>query len=230
MEKAAPPAPLQRRPEISRSFVELHRRRRFAAAAAEVAHEFGRGGITASTLIRVAGSARNTFYDLFGNAEECLRFALADAYERLFEPVLGAGGDGDWLAETEAAISGFYAAVAADPLAAELFLIHSFGVELRPEDIGPNTGAAALERLLAGGRRAALARGCRPAPPLAEEYLAHAVLAAATHSLHRGETSTLPEFSRPITVIAGQIYLGQEMTSGEIEPAALEPAALLPRG
>jgi AcrR family transcriptional regulator len=206
-------ATFPRRPELSREFIALHRRRRFAVAAAEVAHESGLGGISVATLVALAGTARNTFYAVFENTNDCLCFALADAYERLFESVRVEPGEGPWLTELETAISGLYQAVAEDSLAAELFLLHSFGVSQPPRNVSFETGAAALEHLLARGRAAASGRGREPLPATAEEYWSRVVLSVATRSLRRDEVAALPGLAGEVTLLIGTEYLGAEMAT-----------------
>jgi AcrR family transcriptional regulator len=220
MDKQSPLSSIPRRPRISREFVFLHRRRRFALAAAEVVHEFGIHGVTVGILVQLAGTARNSFYDVFGSANDCLAFAVADAHERLFEPVRAARGEGEWLVEVEAAIAGFYREVAADPLAAELFLIHSFGVGLGPEDVSFETGAADLERSLGGGRAAAAAGSGPPVPRLAEEYWGRVVLAGAEGALRRQDLAALPGLATELALLIGSSFLGAEVAAEALPQAA----------
>jgi len=94
------------RPLLSRTFIEAERRRRFAAAAAAIAHERGPRAVTAARICARAHSARNTFYELFASVEDCLRFGVGEAGERILEPLRSAAGEGEWLPEVELALAG----------------------------------------------------------------------------------------------------------------------------
>lgn len=186
---------------IERRFLMAHRRRRFVVAAAEIAHEFGRAGITTTTICQIAHTARNTFYDTFESVDDCLRCGAAEAYEELFAPVLAADPDGGWALDVERAVGGFYAAVAAEPLLAELLLIHSLALADGGEAVYER-GVAAVERLLAPGRPLAEARGHRPSP-LTEELGARAIVSLAARKVRRGASDSLtaeaPEVARLVT-------------------------------
>lgn len=204
---------VRRRPTVSREIVTLHQRRRFAVAAAEIAHEFGPRQITVTNLCRVAHGARNTFYDLFDNINGCLRLGVVEADERLFAPLREADGEGEWLLEVEAAIAGFYANVAAEPLLAEFLFVHSYFVELEPGDPSIETGIEAMTALLHRGRSAAASVGHEDPPPLAEEYLARVIVSTAALKVKQADTEALPALTREMTLLAGTTYMGAEAAS-----------------
>ena len=200
------------RPRISRAFVEEHRRRRYAEAAAELLHEFGREGATVTNLVRLAGTARNSYYDVFGSAEDCIDYGVALAAEELFAPVRGQEGGGIWIREVATAVAGFYVAVAERPLQAEFLLIHSAICRSA-------TGRSALPRaidglaaLLGRGRAECLAEGRPAPPPLLDEYLAWAVAAPAAASVRTPEVADLPQKSAGVSALVGSYYLGPEAT------------------
>jgi AcrR family transcriptional regulator len=181
----------RRPPRVSRDFVLLWRRRRLASAATEVIREFGRAGATITAVVSRARTARATFYDCFTNMNECLAFGVADAHERLLAPVReAAAGEARWPIALSAGLGGFYRAVAAEPLVAELLLIHSFAVDLRPGQAGLEAAVADLQALIARGRAEAAGLGPEPAA-LAEECWARAVLARAKQALLRSEEEAL---------------------------------------
>jgi AcrR family transcriptional regulator len=208
--KQAPPAV---RPTISRDFLERERRRRFVAVAAEIAHEAGLGGVTASLICRRARSAKNTFYELFDSAADCLRYGVNETEQMLFAPVREQAGGGEWLEEVEAAIIGLYEAAAAEPVLAELLLVHSFGVELGAEDRGYDAGVAELSALLERGRAAAAERGLAEPNPLAEEYLARVVVSLAGLKVRQGEAASLLGEVHEMTTLVVTGYLGAEAAS-----------------
>ncbi len=196
------------RPRISREFVEGHRRRRYVEAAAELLHEFGRDGPTVTNLVRLAGTARNSFYDVFGGAEECIAHGVGLAAGEMFATLDGLGGEGDWLAEVGLAVGGFYGAVAERPLWGELLLIHS--AASRPST-GEDPLADSIDRLaalLGRGRAESQARGLRPPPPLLDEYLAWAITAPAAAAVRGPEVAALPQKAAGVTVLVGGYYIG----------------------
>ncbi len=202
-------APSSSRPTISRDFLERERRRRFVAVAAEIAHESGLGGVTASLICRRARSAKNTFYELFDSAADCLRYGVIEAEDHVFAPVREQPGDGEWIDEVEAAIAGLYGVVAAEPLLAELLLVHSFGVELGPEDRGYDAGVAELSALLERGRAAAAELGLPEPSPIAEEYLARVVVSLAALKVRQGEPASLLGEVREVATLVATTYLGE---------------------
>jgi AcrR family transcriptional regulator len=205
-----------RRPDLAREFIEAARRRSFALAAAEVAHEFGIHAVTVSFVCQVAGSARNTFYDHFANVGECLRHGVREAFELLFMPFREVG-DGEWLEEVERAIAGFYGAAAREPMLAELLLVHSFGIALKDEDPDLDAGVVAMTALLARGREEV--EGEVVPIPLAEDYLARVISSLAALKLRREEAETLPAHTREMTTLVGIAYLGPQRTMRILEPA-----------
>jgi AcrR family transcriptional regulator len=202
---------VRRRPELPRAFIEANRRKSLARAAARVAHEAGVHAVTVTLICREAHSARNTFYGHFHNVEDCLRHGIREALEYLFAPIREGGAEGsEWLPEVERAITGFYAAAAAEPLLAELLLVHSAGFHHDDGGSDLDTGLEALAALLAGGRAQAAAAG--GPVPLAEDYLTRAIVSLAALKLRQDEGETLPEHSREMTLLVGSVYLGNAET------------------
>lgn len=199
---------LRERPALPREFLELHRRARFAAAAAEISHELGTARVTVGVICRVSSAAQSTFYDLFRNSEECLHHAVAEASLRLFEP-LRTPPAGDWLAALASTLTDFYASVDAEPQLAELLLVHSLSLSPHPGGRGIEDGVTALSALLAEGRGAAQARGPRAAP-LSEEVLARTAIAAARLSLGTAMPGDRAKQVRSMIYLAGELFLGDE--------------------
>lgn len=173
-----------RRPQLSQEYVDAHRRARLHAAAAELAHEHGVAPITSRLLCELAGMARVTFYKLFDNVADCLTGALEAAAAEIFAPVHDslAAAEEPGPAEPLAAL---YARIAAEPLRAELLLIHS-------PAIGQGAGARILEAevtaltSLLGAARPPTAATTHP------ELGACAALALAAARLRQGRAAALP--------------------------------------
>lgn len=225
-EKKGEFATLRRRPDLPREFIEASRRRAFARAVAEIVHECGASAVTVAQICRTARSTRNTFYGLFENVNDCLRYAIGEGFDHLFAPLRELGEQDDWLLEVDRAITGFYVAAAAEPLLAELLLVHSFAVQM---DDGRDfdAGVAVMVALLAGGRRKSPAKGEPIA--LTEDYLARVIISLAALKLRQGEGEMLPSHGREMTVLVGNAYLGIEQTTRILGAANVGAQASSPK-
>lgn len=210
----SPPATAQspRRPRISRAFLEDYRRRLCVDAAAELFHEFGREGPSVINIVRLAGTSRNSFYDVFRSVDDCIAYGIGVAVDELFATLAAQDGEGEWTADAHDAIVDFYGAVAANPILAELFLVHSgaCGVEH-----GRSAAQAGFERftlLFGRGRGEAERRGRRPPPLLADEYFSRAVVSLAARRVAGPGVVSLPEEGRSIAAMVVGSYLGSEET------------------
>jgi AcrR family transcriptional regulator len=199
-----------RRPRISREFVEQFRRRRFVDASAELLHEFGREGATVTNIVRLAGTARNSFYDVFRSAEDCIAYGIGLGAGELFATLGAQDGGGEWLGEVRDAVAGFYGAVAAEPLLAELFLIHSATSRVDHGRAAARVGVERFSGLLARGRAEAQARGRRPLPTSTEEYFSRAIVSLAARRIWEGGVEELPAESRGVTALVGGFFLGPD--------------------
>jgi AcrR family transcriptional regulator len=213
-----------RRPRISREYLEQHRRRRYVDAAAELLHEFGREGPSVTNIVRLAGTARNSFYEVFGSGEDCIAYGIGVAVEEMFAATGSVDGDGDWPAEVDHAISSFYGAVAANPVLAELFLIHSAASRVEHGRAAARAGVERLTPLFARGRAEAEKRGLRIPQPLADEYFSRAVVALATRRVRDPEVAALPQESRGVAALVVGFYLGSEPADLLLHARAAEPA------
>jgi AcrR family transcriptional regulator len=200
--------PPSRRPAISREFLENHRRRRYVDATAELLHEFGRQGATVSNIVRLAGTARNSYYEVFGGTEDCIAYAIGVAVGELLPTLAEQDGRGEWSAEVHAAISAFYAAVAAEPLLAEVFLIHAPASRVEQGRATTLAATEAFGPLFGRGRAEAQALGLRPAPPLADELFSRAVVSLAARRVRKPEVVSLPGEARAMGDLVIGFYLG----------------------
>jgi AcrR family transcriptional regulator len=218
------PEPPDRRPRISREYLEEYRRRRYVDAVAELLHEFGRAGASVIDIVRLAGTARNSFYEVFVNAEDCIAYGIGVAVTEVFEVVDGQDGAGEWVADVERAIAGFYGVVAAEPLLAELFLIHAAASRVEDGREATRRGAEALAPLFARGREEAESRGLRPPPEPAAEFFSLAALSPAARRVRGPEVARLVAEARPMAALVVGAYLGPEAADellGRPAPARL---------
>ena len=199
-----------RRPQISREYVEAHRRRRYVDAAAELLHEFGRQGPSVTNIVRLAGSARNSFYEVFRSGEDCIGYGIGVAVGELFATLASQDGEGDWEADVGDAIAGFYAAVAADPVLAELFLVHAAASRVEHGREAALAGAEGFAALFARGRLRAEALGRRPPPLLVDECLSRAIVSLAARRVRSPQVAGLPAEARPMAALVVGYYVGSE--------------------
>ncbi len=191
---------------VSREFVESERRRRFAVAAADLAHERGFDGVSVGVPVSRAASSRGTFYELFSNRDDCLRYAIEVARERLLAPVREVDTGSGWATGMRDAVGGFYGAVAAEPNFAALLLVHSYvvGPELGEDGLG---GAVSdLRELIARGREVSVEPPALESP-LLDEYYACGVIAVASRALVRGEADQLPRQTQEVAHLIASAYL-----------------------
>lgn len=196
-----------RRPLLAREFALEFRRRKLVVAVAEICHEFGARTLTATTICNLARTSRATFYELFSSVDECLSSAVDDAYAILFAPLADVDPGLPWLKRTEVSLGALFEGFAAEPVLAELYLVHSFRLSAGQSGIGPWRGVADLERLFSAGREEAPFAD-RDLAATAEEFWASATLAVAARAILDGEADTLSEQAPPLTRLIGECYLG----------------------
>jgi AcrR family transcriptional regulator len=219
---------VNRRPTVSPELKEAKRRRALVLAGAALVHESGIQEVTVDRICRQAHVAPRTFHEHFQTVDDCLRSGVEAGSEELFAPIRKASERPDaWLLDVERAITGFYAAVAAEPILAELLLVHSFAIPRQGSSPDFDTGAAAMAELLAAGREQGPVQS--QAPPLAEDYLARVIFSLAVLKLHAGEAETLPFHGREMAVLVGNAYLGAEQTARILRPAGADSQAPSPK-
>jgi hypothetical protein len=178
-----------------------------------------------TNIVRMAGTARNSFYEVFSGGEDCIAYGIGVAVDHLFGGLDGPGGEGEWAGEVEEAIAGFYGAVAAEPILAELFLIHAAASRTERGREAARRGAEALAPLFGRGREEAERRGLRPPPDLAPEFFSLAALSPAARRVRGPEVATLVAEARPMAALVVGAYLGPE-AADELPAAGTAPARL----
>jgi AcrR family transcriptional regulator len=205
----------QRRRALPREFVEAHQRQRVVVAIAELAHEHGgSGALTAAQIIARARMSRNTFYELFGSKDNGVRFAFQASYEFLFEPVRVAGeGSEPWLGRLCGALDALLAGAVAEPLLAELCLIHSLAALTDGEGCAYQTAVVTMSELIGGGRGAAREElgGTHPTPPSeVEEFLARAIVSLVALRIRQGAVEELPGHRDELVRLVATPFFGND--------------------
>lgn len=125
------------REALSREFVVHHQRTRMIHALAEEVVENGYRDVTVAAIVKRAGVARNTFYESFGNKEECFLAASDFAGEEAMRHVAEAlkSTPPEWAERIRAGIGAFLAFAASESALARVFVVESL-----------SAGPAAAER------------------------------------------------------------------------------------
>ena len=198
-----PPA----RQGLSKDFLDEVKRERTAFGLAEIACEFGLRNLTIAMIVAQAKMARNTFYELFGNREEAVRYAAEFGNRRLWEAIDQASDHkGPWAQRVETIISQLLVTAEAAPDLTELCLLHARGGEgvSVPYD-------EQLVQTLAGVIRPGRGDGAEAAPgPRTEELLAYAILSVIATRLNRGEAEALSGLQGELAALATGPFLASK--------------------
>jgi AcrR family transcriptional regulator len=106
-------------------YVDQYQRRRLVVAVAELAHEEGLARVTVTGVVSRARISRKTFYDYFGNWDECVEYASQQAVSCIFGPIGQVEPEQSADQGIVAGVEALVGAVAAEPNLAELALIHA---------------------------------------------------------------------------------------------------------
>jgi AcrR family transcriptional regulator len=119
----APPV----RPELSREFVAVHKRRRIMDAIAELTAEHGYDATKIGDIVRRAGVARKTLYDNFEGKEEvflaAFDAAVDEAIVRIEEDC--AEVEGGWEERVQAGLASFLRYLAENPALGRMCMIEA---------------------------------------------------------------------------------------------------------
>jgi AcrR family transcriptional regulator len=177
------------RHNLSAEDVAGDQQRRLLAGIAGALAEHGYARLTVDDVLKRAGVSRRTFYELFGDKDDCLYAAYEDAERRAWvaaaEAVAGIPA-ADWPGRVHAALAGVLEFIAAEPATARLFTLEARAA-------GPQMAArhaAALDRLavtLRAGNRAP------DLPEVTERTLLGNVAALVGSYVLSGATELLPD-------------------------------------
>jgi AcrR family transcriptional regulator len=150
-------------------------RSRLLKAALAVVSEHGYAELTASAVIARAGVSRKTFYDLFGNRDDCLLALLEDSLAQLDAVVTAAyQAPGSWSERLRAALTALLVFLESEPETAALVLSYLLGQG--PQALEPRASVLRLlQRAVDRGRSEARSR--HALSPLTAELVVGGVLA-----------------------------------------------------
>jgi AcrR family transcriptional regulator len=193
------------RPLIPRQIVDDHKRERCAVALAELVDEL-RGALpTITQVTERARIARQTFYRLFENQEDALRYACDLGNRRLATAVASASGSLPWEERLQAAIGALVQAAQREPALVKLCL--SYG-SIRPDRTG-----GAFDPVLLDGLASLVGQGRRGRPgqepgQRTEELVAGAIVSVLADRLRGGEVSSLGGLTAELSALAALLFGG----------------------
>lgn len=178
----------RKRQLLPQKYVREHQHRRLVIAIAGLAHEHGTVNLTTARIVAGSHMSRGTLYELFDSKDDCLNFAFAQAYKRIFNPVKAVPGAQPWLDRVAESLAAFFAAIAAEPLLAELCLVHSLGQsgDDSVHQAGVETMIEAIAADPVGGELASSSGNM-------EELLARGIVSLAGRRVRAGRAAGLAE-------------------------------------
>jgi AcrR family transcriptional regulator len=212
---------------FARRDVAQIQRARILAAMFEVASEFGAASVSVAHVVERSGVSRRTFYETFGDREDCFLAAFEDALAFASQRVVPAyQAEGEWREGVRAGLVAFLSFLDEEPVVGRLLIVESLScgakVLERRERVLARLAAAIDEgRTLKGtGERSASAEGLSA---LTAEGLVGGVLSLVCARIARG--------GEPLVGLANQLlsmivlpYLGPVAARKElgrpVEPCA----------
>lgn len=200
--------------ELSRERVAEIQRARIAAAMAELVVECGTSGMTVANIVERAGVSRRTFYELFGDREDCFAAAFDGALAK-GAAVVGAAyaAGGAWQERIRAALAALLVFLDEDPELGYLCVVGSLSAGPRVLERRTQATAAIVAALHEGGRESP---GGRRPGRLVAEGLAGAVLAILANRMQGPERRPLVGLLNQLTAMIVLPYLGAEAAEREL--------------
>jgi AcrR family transcriptional regulator len=200
---------------LPREHVSEIQRLRILGAMGEVAAERGAGSVTVAHVVARAGVSRRTFYDLFGDREECFLAAFEQALAQASTVVLEAyRAPGSWRVRVRAALWAMLVFCDTHPAAARLCVVEALAA-----------GPRALERrgeVLAGliaavdEGRGEVPRGSHQPPLLTADGVVGAVFSVVHSRLAQGDPEPLTSLLGELMGITVLPYLGPAAARKEL--------------
>ncbi len=235
-EDADAAVPLERAARLRRARIGDIQRARILAAMTQVACERGAAGATVANVVARAGVSRRTFYEEFGDSEECFLAALDQALEQACARVLPAyeaAGRAQraqsWHERVRAGLAELLGLLDEQPPLAQLLVVESLSAGKRALERRASV-LAALTSAIDAGRREGSGVGTTR---LTAEGVVGAVLSVIHTRLAAGEQGALSPLLNPLMGMIVLPYLGAANARRELErPApravvASEPNAAL---
>jgi len=211
--------------------VEMQRRR-LVHAVVEVVGEHGLEAATVGRVCEQAGVSRRTFYELFGDREECVLAGFDAEVERLGEHVgSAAAGSGRWRERLRSALACLLEELEAQPTVARFCVIETARAGPRVLERRRRALDALVVALDAG--RGEARSGSEPPSLTAQGVMAGAVSVIHTRLLEPINDSAPPrlvELTGPLMAMIVHPYLGAAAARRELELPAPRASRRSSRG
>ena len=191
-----------------------HQRRRLFAAAASVFAQLGYGEATAEAIARQAGMSKATFYEHFGNKEECIVALFDTAIEVILRAMRAAGErdpDADPRARVRVTTEAFLGALERFPDEAQTLLVEIVGAG--PRALARRDRAIdAMARHIDDLNRRDFERGTAPrfASPHDAFAIVGAVVELASRQIRTGRPARIAELEPVVERLAMGLLAGDE--------------------
>jgi AcrR family transcriptional regulator len=197
------------RHRLSRADVEHSQRERLLLAMTEAVADRGYATTTVADVLRRARVSRETFYEQFGNKEDCFLAAYDAAATVVATAMADALGPAEPVrveARLERLLKRYLATLAAEPAIARAFLVEVYAA-------GP---AALARRVEVQQRFVELVAGIVGARDESQRFACEAIVAAVsglvTQRICAGRVAELEELGEPLRELADTVLAGAGLT------------------
>lgn len=114
---------------LPRELIVENQRARLISGMISAVAELGYGKATVAKVIKPAKVSRRTFYETFGDKEDCYRAAYEASFEFLRDRTLAAGSEAKWPDSVRAGLEALLESLAAHPKLATFFLVSPASVD-----------------------------------------------------------------------------------------------------
>lgn len=192
---------------LPREIVAENQRRRLLAGIIDAVAEKGYGETTIAAIVKAAELSRKTFYEYFGNKEECFEAAYEASFDYLLTTVAAVERRRSWGETVRARLEALLGALAAEPDLASFFLIAPTSVGDKVAERHHEAMRELIGALTEGAPKSTRKRG---SPETQEQALAGGISRLVIRKLGEGEAENLPELLPALTELVLWPYLGGE--------------------
>lgn len=190
---------------LPRELVVENQRSRLISSMITTVAEIGFGKATIAKVTGPAKISRRTFYEFFGNKEDCYRAAYEASYEFLCQTTLSAAADERWPSSVRAGLAALLEGLASHPDLASFFLISPASVG---DAIASRHHQAMRELVEALVADAPSAGG--DVPETQAEALAGGLARLAAMKVNAGKAGELPALLPDLVELFLRPYVGSE--------------------
>jgi AcrR family transcriptional regulator len=189
-------------------------RARILAAMVQVSAERGSANVTVAHIVACAGVSRRTFYELFGDREECFLAAFDDALARASRYVLDAyDAKAKWAERVRSALTTVLQFLEIEHDAGRLLIVGSLGAGHHALE-HRRRGIAQIIALIDQGRKETKAGN--ELPPLTAEGIVGGVLSVLHSRVLDEQPGRLVELTGPLMSMIVLPYLGPAAARREL--------------